>query len=212
MISPSIFTPQHPEHSKVRICTLSPALKPFTPPSSQLINDNPTIKGEYAIELLCKSLARGAQIVTIGIPSICLYDFICSISILPAKYITNIRFSLCPDSHFAHGQFRNCTAQTKNSHSVSQFRNSHFAQSDSRIVQILTLRRTYKYIVHVVLNEPLNIHNLTWSRGYKPFSCSTQLSMNFIMACMLKYQQIRYLRILKQETSSFVGILVFMSN
>ena len=33
-----------------------PAIKPFTPPSSQLINDNPTLKGEYAIELLCKSL------------------------------------------------------------------------------------------------------------------------------------------------------------
>ena len=29
---------------------------PITPPSSQLINDYPTLKGEYAIELLCKSL------------------------------------------------------------------------------------------------------------------------------------------------------------
>ena len=28
-----------------------PAIIPFTPPSSQLINDNPTLKGEYAIEL-----------------------------------------------------------------------------------------------------------------------------------------------------------------
>ena len=124
-----------------------------------MINDNPAIKGEYAIELLCKSLARGAQLVTMGIPTICLYDFICSISILPAKYITNIRFSLCSDSHFAQRQFRNSTAQSKNSHSVRQFRNSHFAQSHSGSVQILTLRRTYKYIVHVVLNEPLNIHN-----------------------------------------------------
>ena len=32
------------------------ATVPVTPPSSQLINDNPTLKGEYAIELLCKSL------------------------------------------------------------------------------------------------------------------------------------------------------------
>ena len=32
------------------------AIIPFTPPSSQLINENPTLKCEYAIELLCKSL------------------------------------------------------------------------------------------------------------------------------------------------------------
>ena len=96
------------------------------PPSSQLIKDNPTLKGEYAIELLCKNLETSLP-----------YHF------LPAKHITNIRFSLCPDSHFAHGQFRNCTVQSKNSYSVRQLRNSHFAQSDSGIVQILTLRRTY---------------------------------------------------------------------
>ena len=50
------------------------------------------------------------------------------------------------DSHFAHGRFRNCTAQSKNSHSVRQFRNSHFVQSDSRIVQILTAQNIYIYI------------------------------------------------------------------
>ena len=60
--------------------------------------------------------------------------------------LTLSRFSLCAHSHFAHGQFRNCTVQSKNSHSVRQFRNSHFAQSDSGIVQILTLRRTYIHV------------------------------------------------------------------
>ena len=52
-------------------------------------------------------------------------------------------FSLCPDSHFAHEQFRNCTAQSKNSYFARQSENSHFAQYNSGIVPILTLRRTY---------------------------------------------------------------------
>ena len=47
-------------------------------------------------------------------------------------------FSLCPDSHFAHEQFRNCTAQSKNSYFARQSENSHFAQDISRIVPILT--------------------------------------------------------------------------
>ena len=54
-------------------------------------------------------------------------------------------FSLCPDSHFAHEQFRNCTAQSKNSYFARQSENSHFAQDNSGIVPILTLRRTYIY-------------------------------------------------------------------
>ena len=62
---------------------------------------------------------------------------------LPAKHITNIRVSLCPDSHFVHGQFQKCTAQRKNSHYVRQLSNSHLGQSDSGIVKILTLPRTY---------------------------------------------------------------------
>ena len=52
-------------------------------------------------------------------------------------------FSLCPDSHIAHEQFRNCTAQSKNSYFARQSENSHFAQDNSGIVPILTLRRTY---------------------------------------------------------------------
>ena len=50
-------------------------------------------------------------------------------------------FSLCPDSHFAHEQFRNCTAQNKNSYFARQSENSHFAQDNSGIVPILTLRK-----------------------------------------------------------------------
>ena len=53
-------------------------------------------------------------------------------------------FSLCPDSHFAHQQFQNCTAQSKNSYFARQSENSHFAQDDSGIVPIVTLRRTYE--------------------------------------------------------------------
>ena len=41
---------------KLEFVPRPPAITPFTPPSSQLINDNPTLKCEYAIELLCKSL------------------------------------------------------------------------------------------------------------------------------------------------------------
>ena len=52
-------------------------------------------------------------------------------------------FSFCPDSHFAHDQFRNCTAQSKNSYFARQSENSHFAQDNSGIVPILTLHRTY---------------------------------------------------------------------
>ena len=55
-------------------------------------------------------------------------------------------FSLCPDSHFAHEQFRNCTAQSKNFYFARQIENSHFAQDNSGIVPILTLRRTYTNI------------------------------------------------------------------
>ena len=55
-------------------------------------------------------------------------------------------FWLCPDSHFAHKQFRNCTVQSKNSYFARQSENSHFAQDNSGIVPILTLRRTYIYV------------------------------------------------------------------
>ena len=55
-------------------------------------------------------------------------------------------FSLCPDSHFALEQFRNCTAQSKNSYFARHSENSHFAQDNSGIVPILTLRRTYIYV------------------------------------------------------------------
>ena len=52
-------------------------------------------------------------------------------------------FSLCHDSNFAHEQFRNCTAQSKNSYFARQSESFHFAQSNSGIVPILTLRRTF---------------------------------------------------------------------
>ena len=52
-------------------------------------------------------------------------------------------FSLCPNSHFAHEQFRNCTAQNKNSYFARQSENSRFAQDNSGNVPILTLRGTY---------------------------------------------------------------------
>ena len=51
-------------------------------------------------------------------------------------------FALCPNSHFAHEQFRNRTAQSKNSYFARQSENSHFVQDISGIVPSLTLRRT----------------------------------------------------------------------
>ena len=56
-------------------------------------------------------------------------------------------FSLCPDSHFAQEQLRNCTAQSKNSYFAPQSENSHFAQDSSGIVPLLTLGRTYTCII-----------------------------------------------------------------
>ena len=53
--------------------------------------------------------------------------------------------SLWPDAHFAQKQFRNCTAQCKNSYFARQSEYSHFAPDNSGIVPILTLRRTYIY-------------------------------------------------------------------
>ena len=41
---------------KLEFVPCPPAIILVTPPSSQLITDNPTLKGEYAIKLLCKSL------------------------------------------------------------------------------------------------------------------------------------------------------------
>ena len=53
-------------------------------------------------------------------------------------------FSLCPDSHCAHEQFQN-------SYFARQSENSHFAQDNSGIVSILTLRKTY-----IMLKPTLN--------------------------------------------------------
>ena len=64
---------------------------------------------------------------------------------------------------------------------------------------------------------------LAWPRGYKTCSCSTQLSMKFILLINVKMPTIvgiltfigmikQHLRDLEHETSSFVGILIFMSN
>ena len=42
------------------------------------------------------------------------------------------RFSLCPDSYFAHRQFRNRTVPGKNSYFARQSENSYFAQGQFR--------------------------------------------------------------------------------
>ena len=64
---------------------------------------------------------------------------------------------------------------------------------------------------------------MIWPRGYKLFSCSIQLSVEFILLINVKMPTFvgilsfismvnKPLRDLKQETFSFVGILVFMSS
>ena len=45
MIFPFCF-----DTEKLEFVPCPPAIIPFTPPSSQLINENPAIKGEYAIK------------------------------------------------------------------------------------------------------------------------------------------------------------------
>ena len=84
-------------------------------------------------------------------------------------------FSLCPVSHFAHERFRNCTAQSKNSYFARKSENSHFAQDNSGIVPILTLRRTCtSYFGSMNQYDPMfdlkiNIghHDLySWSRDF----------------------------------------------
>ena len=47
---------------------------------------------------------------------------------IPTLRKANNIFLLCPDSYFAHGQFRNRTVQSRNSYSVRQSENSYFAQ------------------------------------------------------------------------------------
>ena len=57
MIFPLLFWHRSTQNTvKLAFVPCPPAIIPSTPPSSQLINDNPTLKCEYAIELLCKSL------------------------------------------------------------------------------------------------------------------------------------------------------------
>ena len=62
-----------------------------------------------------------------------------------------------------------------------------------------------------------------WTRGYKNFPCSTQLSTEFFLLINVKMptivgiltfiiRYIQHLRDLKQETSILVGILVFISS
>ena len=75
-------------------------------------------------------------------------------------------FSLCPDSHFAHEQFRNRTAQSKNSYFARQSENSHFAQDISGIVSILTLRRTYTIGIYIIFF-------MFYSKQYDSSDCGT---------------------------------------
>ena len=63
---------------------------------------------------------------------------------------------------------------------------------------------------------------LFWARGYKTFSCSTQLSMKFVLLINIKLLTIAnsFLRNIaehenfsanKYENASFVGIFIFIS-
>ena len=66
-----------------------------------------------------------------------------TLSAIPTLNSENNRFSLCPDSYFAQGRFRNRTEPGRNSYFARQSENSYFVQDNSRIVPIPTLRRTY---------------------------------------------------------------------
>ena len=87
-----------------------------------------------------------------------------------------------------HGQFRNCTAQSKISHSVRHFRNSHFAQSYYGIVPILTLRSTYAFIL-TRFSLGLSIINfrtfvpelwpLIYAKIFFPFNILRTIGQNF---------------------------------
>ena len=80
----------------------------------------------------------------------------------PTLHSENNRFSLCPDSYFAQGQFRNRTVPGRNSYFARQSENSGIepcqvgiptlpdkvriptlSRTNSRIVPIPTLRRTH---------------------------------------------------------------------
>ena len=133
---PSILTPPHPEYSKINHDTHF---------KLEFVPRPPAINRLPLHHLSC---------LTITVPLKANMQFNYFVKVW--KPLFHINFTRKPyyeytiltlsDSHFAHGRFRNCTAQSKNSHSVRQFRNSHFVQSDSKIVQILTLRRTYIWI------------------------------------------------------------------
>ena len=89
-------------------------------------------------------------------------------------------FSLCPDSHFAHEQFRNCTVESKNSNFDRQSEDSHFAQNNSGIVPILTLRRT---CIHQFLQPLVAYHDgiiaLTLILEYRIRVIDNQLTSTF---------------------------------
>ena len=51
---------------------------------------------------------------------------------IPTLRKANNIFLLCPDSYFAHRQFRNRTVQSRNSYFVRQSENSYFAQVQFR--------------------------------------------------------------------------------
>ena len=65
---------------------------------------------------------------------------------IPTLHSENNRFSLCPDSYFAQGQFQNSTVPGRNSYFARQSENSYFVRDNSRIFPIPTLHRTYTCI------------------------------------------------------------------
>ena len=75
--------------------------------------------------------------------------------------------------------------------------------------------------VRVFAGQVKIVSHAFWALRLKTFPCSTQLSMKLILLIKVKMPTIvgiltficmiiQHLRDLKQETSSFVGILVFM--
>ena len=68
------------------------------------------------------------------------------------RTVDNNRFSLCPDSYFAQGRFRNSTVPGRNSYFAPECGNSYFVRDNPRIVPIPTLRRTYTHSGNAEMN------------------------------------------------------------
>ena len=87
---------------------------------------------------------------------------------IPTLSKANDIFLLCPDSYFAHGQFRNPTVQSRNSYFVRQSENFYFAQVQFRnCTDSYSAQNIYIYIyISQILGEPLQDH---WPSGLLMF-------------------------------------------